>query len=385
MSNLSQASLADFTQLLYGHKKPVLTGQLKAKPEDFLVEELTNEALSGDGEHLWCWVEKRSENTDWVAGVLAKWASTSKKNVGFAGQKDRHAVTRQWFSIQLPGKADPDPSLLSDESVTILKMQRHNKKLQRGGLLGNRFEITLRHVKFMKDSLGLRDTALINAIQENLKERFDLIETFGVPNYFGEQRFGKQGNNLRQGEKLLTGSRLADSRKRSKRQKGGRKNQDSLYVSAIRSWMFNELLSQRIKAQNWNTVIEGDVLLDSKSQLSIVDDREVLKGLQKDGDTPSCYVTGGLFGDGPLMSTKQAYEFENNVMQTYQAWCNGLANNRIKPDRRSLVLMPEGLSWELANDENGGDDFTLKVTFSLKAGSFATMVLRELVSVYELR
>ena len=103
---------ADFNQLNYVLGKPDIKALLKAEPEDFMVEELISYPLSGEGEHLWCWVEKRQQNTDWVAGMLAKWAGTSKRNVGFAGQKDRHAVTRQWFSIQLPGKANPEVCLL---------------------------------------------------------------------------------------------------------------------------------------------------------------------------------------------------------------------------------------------------------------------------------
>ena len=193
----ASSNKANFNLFAYAHSLPQLTGQLKTFAEDFKVEEINQTELSGEGEHLWCWVEKRGQNTDWVAGMLAKWAGTAKHNVGFAGQKDRQAVTKQWFSIQLPGKADPNPADLDIEGVHILKMQRHNKKIQRGELLGNRFELLLRNIKSTDQSLSIEE------IKKELDSRLQTIQAHGVPNYFGEQRFGRDGNNLVQGEKTL--------------------------------------------------------------------------------------------------------------------------------------------------------------------------------------
>lgn len=375
----SSTPKADFSLLAYVLEKPVLQGFLKTQPEDFRVEEQIDYALSGEGEHLWCWVEKRCENTDWVAGVLAKWAGTSKRNVGFAGQKDRQAVTKQWFSIQLPGKEDPNPDTLDVDGVKILSMKRHNRKLQRGGLSGNRFEIVIRDVSM---ATGCRQDMSHDDILLELNSRLESIKEQGVPNYFGEQRFGKGGNNLREGEKLLTvDNRTAQlNKKRGNRHKSGNRNQQSLYISALRSWMFNDLLSQRIQNHTWNQVIDGDVVqLTGSDKWFIADENEDLSGLQQRALEGDLHPTGGLFGDGALPTLKQALELEEAAVKKYQAWCDALAKNRVKQARRSFRLMPNYLTWSI-EDQQG---INLTLAFTLPSGSFATMVLREVLQTIE--
>jgi len=374
---------ADFSQLAYVLGKPVLKGWLKTEPEDFRVEEQIAYELSGEGEHLWCWVEKRCENTDWVAGMLAKWAGTSKRNVGFAGQKDRQAVTRQWFSIQLPGKEDPNPETLNVEGVKILSMKRHNRKLQRGGLSGNRFELVIRDISKANSSVGDKSH---EAVISDLNNRLQSIAEQGVPNYFGEQRFGKGGNNLREGEKLLTADNRADqsNRRRSSRNKSGNRNQQSLYISALRSWMFNDLLSQRIQNQTWNQVIDGDIVqLTGSDKWFVADENEDLKSLQQRAVQGDLSPTGGLFGDGALPTLTQALALEESVVEKYQAWCDALAKNRVKQDRRALRLIPENLTWSIEEVQGEQLVINLKLAFTLTAGSFATMVLREVLQASE--
>jgi len=376
----------DFSQFCYAHGSPRIKGLLKSTPEDFVVEEQIAYSLTGEGEHLWCWVEKRCENTDWVAGMLAKWANTSKRNVGFAGQKDRNAVTKQWFSIQLPGKEDPDIDTFNIEGVKIIKMKRHNRKLQRGGLSGNRFELTLRNLV----SINGDSEVACSEIQKTLDLRLQAIMKEGVPNYYGEQRFGKKGNNLLQGEKLLcTGSRDPKP-KRGKQRRGsktGSRNQQSLYVSSLRSWMFNVLLSKRVQACNWNRAVEGDVLqLCGSSKWFVADETEDFAAIQQrvlDGDLNP---TGGLFGDGDLPTQSQAKLLEQQIVNAYSIWCEGLASNRVQQDRRALRLMPEDMVWSFNSSVvDDAECLSLNVSFTLTSGSFATMVLREILQTYEER
>ncbi|MEA1989820.1 MAG: tRNA pseudouridine(13) synthase TruD [Pseudomonadota bacterium] len=374
---------ADFSSLAYVLGKPILQGMLKTEPEDFRVEEQIAYELSGEGEHLWCWVEKRCENTDWVAGMLAKWAGTSKRNVGFAGQKDRQAVTKQWFSIQLPGKEDPNPDTLNVEGVKILSMKRHNRKLQRGGLSGNRFELVIRDISKSNSSGGEMSH---EAVILELNNRLQSIAEQGVPNYFGEQRFGKGGNNLREGEKLLTADNRGEqsNRRRGSRKKSGSRNQQSLYISALRSWMFNDLLSQRIHNHTWNQVIDGDIVqLTGSDKWFVADENEDLKSLQQRAAQGDLNPTGGLFGDGTLPTLTQALAIEETIIQKYQAWCDALAKNRVKQDRRPLRLMAENLTWSIEEVQGEQLVINLKLAFTLPAGSFATMVLREVLQTVE--
>jgi len=382
-TTISNRSKADFSQLAYVLGKPVLQGGLKSEPEDFRVEEQIAYALSGEGEHLWCWVEKRGENTDWVAGMLAKWAGTSKRNVGFAGQKDRQAVTKQWFSIQLPGKEDPNPDMLHVDGVQILCMQRHNRKLQRGGLSGNRFELVIRDIS--KANSCVHDMSSEAVISE-INNRLHSIAEQGVPNYFGEQRFGKGGNNLSEGEKLLTADNRDNqsNRRRGNRNKSGNRNQQSLYISALRSWMFNDLLNQRIQNHTWNQVIAGDVVqLAGSDKWFVADDNEDLSDLQQRALNGDLNPTGGLFGDGALPTLTAALQLETTIVEKYQAWCDALAKNRVKQDRRSLRLMPENLTWSIEESQREELAINLKLAFTLPAGSFATMVLREVLHTVE--
>ena len=387
----ASSNKANFNLFAYAYSQPQLTGQLKTFAEDFKVEEINQTELSGEGEHLWCWVEKRGQNTDWVAGMLAKWAGTAKHNVGFAGQKDRQAVTKQWFSIQLPGKADPNPADLDIEGVHILNMQRHNKKIQRGELLGNRFELLLRNIKSTDQSLSIEE------IKKELDSRLQTIQTHGVPNYFGEQRFGRDGNNLVQGEKLLLSDSYANDRRRKRGAKRdrGNQNQQSLYISALRSWMFNELLSQRIKQKNWDNVIPGDLLQTAnQDDFILADDTQNLADLQKKLESTELFITGGLFGDGHLPTALEAKTLEQAIIGKYQVWCDALSQNRVKQDRRALKLMPHNLVWGFEQESLGNDlhedtiqnqqnqqSLNLKLSFALPAGSFATMVLREILKV----
>lgn len=304
------------------------TALFKSEPEDFQVEELSSEVLSGEGEHLWLWVEKRGANTAWVAAQLAQLAGVKEQDVGFAGIKDRHAVTQQWFSLYLPTQETPDLTAIEHDEFTVLKQQRHRRKLRRGELDGNRFTILLR------DVCGDRE-----ALEANLA----LLQQHGYPNYFGEQRFGHNGGNVEAGMAMLTGKKRV--RQRSKK---------SIYLSAVRSWVFNLVLAERVRQQNWLTVLEGE---------------------------PEASPSGPLWGRGRTLVSGDAAVLEQSVTQTCQAVCDALEHAGLSQERRALAVVANEFQWQwLENDTN---HLNLRLSFSLGAGYYATSLLRELLSVQE--
>ena len=184
----------------YAWGPPPARAQIRTEPEDFRVIEDLGHTPDGEGEHLWLWIEKREQNTAFVATELARAAKVHPRQVSFAGLKDRNAVTRQYFSIHLPGQPDPDWASWRLEGVQILQAQRSSRKIQRGRLTGNGFELILRDLEGDLDEL----TARLVTIRDH-----------GVPNGFGEQRFG--GNNLARARALFTGQLR---RKPSKNKRG---------------------------------------------------------------------------------------------------------------------------------------------------------------------
>ena len=220
-------------QLSYLHGAPVARGILKAEAADFVVNEDLGFEPCGEGEHIFVRVRKTGENTAWVAGLLADAAGVNRNAVTWAGLKDRHAVTEQWFGIHLPGKAEPNLSVIESDSIQILQVKRHNKKLRVGYLKGNHFTLRL---------TGLEQT-------EGLASRLQAIASQGVPNYYGEQRFGRGGNNLEAAKAMFAGKRINDRNKRS------------LYLSAARSMLFNAIVSARIEQGLAHQLLAGDCLM----------------------------------------------------------------------------------------------------------------------------
>ena len=210
---------------------------LKRHNEDFDVTELPLQPPIGEGEHVWLYVEKNGANTAFVAQQLAAAAGVQERDVGYAGLKDRYAVTRQWFSIYLPKGETPDLTPLQHPEFKVLSQSRHVKKLRPGDLQGNRFRIVLRDVTGEHDAIA----ALLQA-----------VATQGVPNYFGAQRFGHDGGNVEQGRAMLARA----IRVRNPKIKG-------IYLSAARSFVFNEVLALRIQQGFWGQALPGDVLDDA--------------------------------------------------------------------------------------------------------------------------
>lgn len=341
--------MLNFSELPYAFGRPQSTAQLKQQLTDFQVEELLSFSLSGEGEHLWVWLEKHGENTDWAAQQLAKWANIRIRDVGYAGHKDRHGVTRQWFSLRLPGQENPDVTSFESETLRIVKHQRHQRKLQTGGLQGNRFVITLRD---------------FNGERAKVEQRLQLVAEQGVPNYFGEQRFGRNGHNLVMAQRLFDGelTRLKPAKR-------------GLIISAARSFLFNQILAERIKASSWNQAWSGDVFQLEGSDKWFVDDGSA--DLADRVTTLDIHPTGALVGAGDSAALKQTLELEQSVLANHQAWCLALTELGLKQDRRALRVFPKNLMWDWLDSQ------TLQLSFELRAGSYATMVLREILQATE--
>ncbi len=302
-------------------------GSLKLHNADFRVTELPLALPSGEGEHIWVQVRKIGANTTFVAQRIAEYAGVKENDVGYAGLKDRYAVTEQWFSIYLPKGEAPDMLQLKHDEFTVLSQSRHVKKLRRGDLLGNNFEIILRNVE--------GDKALIEA---NLLQ----IQQHGVPNYFGPQRFGRDGGNVEQGRLMVS----REIRVRNPKMKG-------IYLSAVRSFVFNEILAERINSELWSKILEGDVLDD--------------EGLP----------TGALWGRGRVVTADAAGDLESAIAKQHASLCEGMEHAGLSQDRRTLAAIPKDMTWQWL------DESQLQLTFSLAAGYYATSVMREVLDVVE--
>ncbi|MTC27423.1 tRNA pseudouridine(13) synthase TruD [Providencia alcalifaciens] len=332
----------------YLHGKPLSSGTLKSFPEDFVVKEDLGFELDGEGEHVMVRVEKTGCNTLFVAEQLAKFAKISARAVSYAGLKDRHAVTEQWFCLQMPGKDTPDFSAWQLEGCRVLAVTRQKRKLRIGSLKGNQFEITLRDIT--------------NA--DDVEQRLQKVAKLGVPNYFGEQRFGRDGQNLVQARRWA--NQEITVRERNKR---------SFYLSAARSAMFNDIASARIANNTAQYAMLGDALQLTGRGSWFVATAEELDSLQARLQSSELSVTAPLPGDGDLGTQEDALAFEIHCLeQDYQPFMALMKNERVSPARRAVLVKPQNLQWQWL------DSSTVKLDFFLNSGSFATSVVREIIN-----
>lgn len=333
------------TELPFAFGAPPLRARLRSQPDDFFVEEVLGYEPDGTGEHVFLQVEKRGANTDWVAREVAKFAGIAPMNVGYAGMKDRHAFTRQVFTVQLPGKADPDWSAFPHADVTLTSLGRHSRKIKRGALRGNRFVLVLREVE------GDREAA---------EARLADIAARGVPNYFGEQRFGLGGNNVEQARGMFKGRRV-DRDKRS------------ILLSAARSHIFNGVLAERVAAGTWDAGMDGEIwgLDGSRSWFGPEAFNDTLAERLARFDI---HPTGPLWGSGDTPAGGDVAALENAVAARDPDLATGLAGARMDQERRALRLKPSDFAWRWL------EDGALEVGFGLPAGAYATTVIREVAS-----
>jgi tRNA pseudouridine13 synthase len=318
---------------------------IRSIPSDFVVTEKCEIEFSGEGEHDFLWVEKTGTNTHWVAECLAKHGNVPLRDVGYAGLKDRHAITRQWFSVRRLGSVDWKE--FSEDGVEILQQQRHRRKLRRGAHSGNAFRIALR-----SDNLAAAASAI--------NERLTVIARNGVPNYFGEHRIGRGGSNIELCKSMFAGRRLS----RAKR---------GIALSAARSLIFNTILEQRVVQDSWNRILAGELAnLDGSGSVFVVDavDDELIRRCDEQDIHPS----GSLWGDGSPRCTGEVAELETSAADHFAEIVAGLIAARMEPASRALRLRVTELSWKIDRD-------VLWLEFELAKGGYATAVLREIARI----
>lgn len=331
------------------HGGPVLSGRLRASAEDFRVDEIAGFEASGTGEHLLLTVRKRGMTTPQAARRIAAWAGVAEMGIGYAGLKDRHAVTSQRFSVHLPKRVAPDLAALQDDDLQVLDSAWHARKLPRGALAGNRFTLVLREVA--------GDAAAAEARLRAIRDR-------GLPNYFGVQRFGRGGDNVESARRMFAGQRV-------------RREQRSLLLSAARSELFNRVLSARVEAGTWDTGLPGEVwMLDGSASVfgpQAMD--QALQALQARLAAFDIHPTGPMWGRGELRSRDEVAALEAAIAGAEPELCAGLEAAGLRQERRALRVRAGDLAWRwLAPD-------VLELCFVLPAGSYATVLVAQLAAL----
>jgi tRNA pseudouridine13 synthase len=328
------------------HGVPPVAGRLRATPEDFRVEEVLGFEPDGAGGHALLVVEKRGANSGWVAAQLARSLGVAARDVGWSGQKDRNAVTRQAYTVPWAERLPLDACLAaSGDGYRVVRAARHGRKLRPGSHRANRFELRVRDVAGDLDAL---------------RERLPLIARRGVPNYFGPQRFGRGGGNLARARAWAAGD--APPRERAVR---------GFALSAARSAIFNAVVAQRVRLGHWDRLLPGEaVMLDGRR--SFFRSAEVDEALAARCDAMDVNPSGPLWGRGESPAADAARAAEAVVTDAEPALRALLEAQGLEQERRALRLPVRDFAWSM----EGRD---LLLAFELPRGTFATAVLHEIV------
>lgn len=328
---------------------PLFAARIKAAPEDFVVEEIATEPATGQGEHLQLWIEKRGLATTDVVQRLCRWASVAPVGIGYAGLKDKQAVTRQRFTVHLPKRVAPALEALEGDGLRVLEHAWHARKLPRGGLAGNAFTITLRE---LRDAAGNAPAPTLRAAIES---RLADLAARGVPNRFGVQRFGRSGDNVGQARRMFAGAKV------------GRETR-SMLLSAARSELFNRVLDARVADGSWERAIDGEVfMLDGRK--SVFGPEPLTPELESRVAAFDLHPTGPLWGRGALRTTGAANALEAAIAAEEPGLCKGLEEAGLSQERRALRVRADGLTWSWPADD------ALELRFQLPPGCYATAVL----------
>lgn len=334
--------------LAYAYGVSTASGRLRCVPEDFQVQEVLSFAPSGNGNHVYLHVQKRQLTTEALSQAIARLANVSVRNMGYAGLKDRNAVTSQWFSVDLAGKVEPDWGQLESDSITVLDASRHERKLKRGSIKANTFHLIVRHLQGDK---------------EQLESRLSQIEHRGVPNYFGEQRFGIEENNLNAAIDMFTTGRKVKNR-----------HLRGLYYSAARSYLFNQVLSYRVSHNLWDQAITGDAMMLQGSRSFFIA-TSIDDSIRQRLHTGDIHPSGPLWGRGESTIQGDARALELAILEPYRTLRQGLEHHGLEQQRRALRLTVSEFQWEFVDHDS------LHLRFALPSGAYATSVARELVSL----
>ena len=372
------ATFSSLETLAFANGKPGFAATFKQEFTDFRVDEQLSFTFTEKGEHAYLWIEKIDRSTVDVAKKLSEITGVHGSEIGYSGMKDRRAETRQWFSIKLPAGRESELTACESDSLRIVEAHRNSRKLKIGSHRSNHFRVLLR------DCDGSRD---------EFEERLAQIEAGGVPNYFGSQRFGRGLNNLTQVQAWMSAALDADSgsaidvaaaaipKQRFKR---------SMLFSAARSYLFNQLLSQRLELGNWNAYTAGDVLnLEGTDRsFALATGVEWDSTLQQRLEDLDIHITGPLPGEidpkDKYVSYGEAADIEEAVCKKFNTLLAGLQHFGLKTARRPLRFRAIDLSWEWQQSEQKDGASNLLLDFSLGKGAYATSLLRELCVTREL-
>ncbi len=311
-----------------------------------MIEELGFEP-SGDGEHAFLLLEKRNLNTLDLVRRVARLGGVPERDIGYSGLKDRNAVTRQWLSARIAGRPEPQwHELERPGEVRLLHAGRHRRKLRRGVHRANRFRLRLRELA------GDRG---------DLERRLEAVRLAGAPNYFGEQRFGRDGSTLEQARRWAG--------------EGGRRiprHRRSLFLSALRAWLFNSLLAARVDAGTWNTVLAGDVCMlhGTRSIFSCDEPDDEIFRRAAAGDLHPALP---MWGRGSRCAALDRAVAELAAVEGAQQVCDFLEGAGLELAWRPARALADDFCWQFC------DDGALQLDFALGPGSYATALLAELI------
>jgi len=342
---MSAGEFAGALRLPCAHGGAVGRGTIRSQPEDFIVREWLGFEADGEGDHWLLTVRKRNANTHWITKQIAKLANIHPRDVGFAGLKDRNAVAEQSFTVPVRSAMASEWLTVCTEDFDVIAAQRHRRKLKRGALKGNDFEIVVR------DFTGSAAA---------VAERLAVIGSAGVPSYFGPQRFGHELGNLQRAAAMFRGEQQLHDR-----------FERGFALSAARSAVFNAVLSRRVSEGSWNRLLDGDIAnLDGSNSIfavEAVDDVLAERCARLD-----IHPSGPLWGRGEIRPQGVPKEIETSIAVEQAVLCAGLARTDLEQERRALRVRVQALEHTLV-----GDVLTLR--FRLGRGAFATTVLHEVL------
>ncbi len=407
------------------HDIPAVRGVIKARPEDFLVEEIPGVEPAGEGEHLYLFIEKRLMSTMDMIALLARHFRVRRSAIGVAGLKDKHAITRQLVSVHLGGRSEEPLAAIDHPRLGVLWVDRHTHKLRRGQLAGNRFSIRIRDVE-------------IGTVR-HARDALMALQASGVPNRFGSQRFGYRRRNhligaallrseyqramdlllapsddpdidardkqlgariaYREGDLEMARSRLSRSlrseRKALNALLAGASPREafasldtrerSFFLSAFQSAIFNALLDDRLREGTLSTLKPGDIAFEHATRAcTLIESHEQAASLAGRLASLEVSPSGPMWGPGLVLATGEVFERECASLTAHGLTPQALLEYRPEDDDDSVLegeRRPYRVPLTNPDIEAGVDEFGsyIRCAFDLPRGAFATVVMEEIM------